>query len=167
MVVVKLCWRTWTARVHGSPPAWAKTGAAASRQIATVRARTWTWGFVSTAMSFFLEERFTSDTSCGPPLNGVTGEEWLSPVLRYQVRFEPVASRRREFLLFSIHTNGQRAGESAQRKLLALAVRFLRTGSARLSEAIGGLVSEGDTSEYAVTRARPRVGPRRWWKRAW
>ncbi len=48
---------------------------APSIKTATVRARTWTWGFVSTAMSFFLEERFTSDTSCGPPLNGVTGEE--------------------------------------------------------------------------------------------
>ncbi len=71
--------------------------------------------------------------------------ERLSPVLRYQVSFEPVASRRREFLLFSIHTNGQQAGESAQRKLPALAARFLRTGSARLSEAIGGLVSEGDS----------------------
>ncbi len=69
----------------------------------------------------------------------------LSPVLRYLVGFEPVASHRQEFLLFSIHTNGQRAGESAQRKLLALAARFLRTGSARLSEAIGGLVSEGDS----------------------
>src|SRR5712692_3109893 len=44
MVVVKGCCRTWTARVQGSPPAWAKTGAAASRQSATVRARTWTWG---------------------------------------------------------------------------------------------------------------------------
>jgi len=66
-------------------------------------------------------------------------------VLRYEVSFEPVASHRREFLLFSIHTNGQRAGESAQRKLLALTARFLRTGTTRLSEAIGGLLSEGDS----------------------
>ena len=144
MVVVKLCCRTWTARVYGSPPAWAKTGAAASRQIATVRVRTWNWGLVSTAMSFFVEGRFTSETSCGPTARTAPDEERLSPVLRYQVSFEPVASHRREFLLFSTKANGQRAGESAQRKLLALAARFLRTGSARLSESIGGRLSEGE-----------------------
>ena len=32
-----------------------------------------------------------------------------------------------------------------QKKLPALAVRFLRTGSARLSEPIGGRVSEGNS----------------------
>ncbi len=92
-------------------------------------------------MSFFLEGRFTSDTSARFVQS--LEEERLSPVLRHQVRFEPVASHRREFLLFSTYTNGQRAGESAQEKLPALGTRFLRTGRARLSEAIGGHVSEG------------------------
>ena len=36
-------------------------------------------------------------------------------------------------------------GESAQRKLPALAARFLRTGRARWSEPIGGHVSEGNS----------------------
>ncbi len=49
-------------------------------------------------------------------------------MLRYLVGLEPVASHRRELLLFSIHTNGQRVGESAQRKLLALAVRWGLSG---------------------------------------
>ena len=93
-------------------------------------------------MSFFVEGRFTSGTSAR--FTQLLEEQRLSPVVRYQVSFEPVASHRREFLLFSTKANGQRAGESAQRKLPALAVRFLGTGGARLSEAIGGLVSEGD-----------------------
>ncbi len=37
-------------------------------------------------------------------------------MLRYQVSFEPVASHRREFVLFSTYTNGQRVGESAQER---------------------------------------------------
>jgi hypothetical protein len=64
-------------------------------------------------MSFFVEGRFTSDTSAR--FTQSPDEERLSPVLRYQVGVEPVASHRREFLLFSTHTNGQRVGESAQR----------------------------------------------------
>jgi len=99
---------------------------------------------VSTAMSFFVEGRFTSETSCGPTARTAPDEERLSPALRYQVSFEPVASRRREFLLFSTHTNGQRTGESAQKKI-ARAGRGISigTGSAGLSEAIGGHFSEG------------------------
>ena len=93
-------------------------------------------------MSFFLE-RVASDTSAR--FTQSADEERLSPGLRYQVSFEPVASRRREFLLFSTHTNGQPARESAQEKSPALAARFLRTGSAWLSEPIGGHVSEGNT----------------------
>ncbi len=48
-------------------------------------------------------------------------------------------------LLDSGERGGGRAGESAPEKLAAPAARFLRTGNARLSEAIGGHVSAGDS----------------------
>src|SRR6266849_2818464 len=38
-----------------------------------------------------------------------------------------------------------RPGESAQRKLPALAARFLRTGGARWSEPIGGHITKGNS----------------------
>ena len=91
-------------------------------------------------LRIFFHRSATSDTSCGPP--ALDNHRMKSESRRccgtrsasspWQATGESSCS---SLLTLS---NGQRAGKSAQRELPALAARFLRTSSARLSEPIGG-----------------------------